>query len=442
MKKLLLFLFGVLAFAGMRAQEGDPTKPSYWTEEKLAQFDADLIANYQDVVYMKSSTFPKGSGEVELPICIKSHDVFSTTEFNILLPEDLEPEYTERDLGENRIEKVGVVVGTDRAPISSLDFSFVESKGWNMIAFSIQGFPMVENNEFCSIKVNISSLAAGVYDLIVLENQVIAGFDDNPNGHVQHSEQIVTKLVVTDEVVLDELSTEYPGEYTDVNVRVLRTISAGNWNTLCLPFDMSEKQCKAAFGDDVELAEFAGYDYDSDIDLINVKFNDINSITAYRPCIIKISNATDHETGFTVENVTINANTPTVITVGRGRMFGTIVNGTKLAIWDDWDEVYTKQYLYLSGNKFYYATTKTDPMMGFRGYFDFRDALKNKGANISDVKFTFNVNNEPTSIDGISSVEKVAEGVYNLSGQKLSEESLKTLPKGVYIVNGKKVYKK
>ena len=39
MKKLLLFLFGVLAFAGMRAQDSET-----WTEESLAQFDAELIA--------------------------------------------------------------------------------------------------------------------------------------------------------------------------------------------------------------------------------------------------------------------------------------------------------------------------------------------------------------------------------------------------------------
>ena len=207
---------------------------------------------------------------------------------------------------------------------------------------------------------------------------------------------------------------------------------------------MSEEQCKAAFGDDVELAEYAGYDFDPDIDLINVKFNDITSITANRPLIIKVSTAIAHEPGFTVENVTIappaeaEAEDELALEAGNGAMVGTYVNGTELfkSGRKGWC------YIFLSGNNFYYATADTQPMKGFRAYFDFSDELADKGINTTGVKFTFNVNNEPTSIDGISSVEKVAEGVYNLSGQKLSEESLKTLPKGVYIVNGKKVYKK
>ena len=57
-------------------------------------------------------------------------------------------------------------------------------------------------------------------------------------------------------IVLDELSTTAPEDASGVDVRVKRTIKAGDWNTICLPFAMTEEQCKAAFGDDVELADF------------------------------------------------------------------------------------------------------------------------------------------------------------------------------------------
>ena len=179
MKKLLLFLFGVLAFAGMRAQDSET-----WTEESLAQFDAELIADYTDVVYMKSCIFPKGSGVVDIPICIKAHSAFTTTEFDILLPEGLEPEWETGKLG----DKKAIVVGTDRANEATMDLSYVERTGkWNMIAFTLDDYPVVDDNRFCFVKVDISDLDPGVYDLIVQENQTIAGFEDNPNGSTQYA---------------------------------------------------------------------------------------------------------------------------------------------------------------------------------------------------------------------------------------------------------------
>ena len=67
--------------------------------------------------------------------------------------------------------------------------------------------------------------------------------------------------------VLNENSTTAP-EASDgaVDVRVKRTITAGTWSTLCLPFAMTEAQMKAAFGDDVELADFTGVDSETDED--------------------------------------------------------------------------------------------------------------------------------------------------------------------------------
>ena len=50
--------------------------------------------------------------------------------------------------------------------------------------------------------------------------------------------------------------------------------------------------------------------------------------------------------------------------------------------------------------------------------------------------------NGTTDINGIvteTPAEKAAEGVYTINGQKIaSDKSLNDLPKGIYIVNGKK----
>ena len=86
------------------------------------------------------------------------------------------------------------------------------------------------------------------------------------------------------------------------------------------------------------------------------------------------------------------------------------------------------------------ATTVPTTMKGVRAYFDFYDIISNKDTGIStdDVKFIFTFDDEPTSIDGMASSEKI-KGVYTVSGVKVAEDSLEGLPKGVYIVNGKKV---
>jgi hypothetical protein len=442
MKKLLLFLFGALAFAGMRAQEGDPTDPSYWTEEKLAEYDASVTGSYADVIYMKSCIFPKGSTIVELPINVKAHQKFNNVQFRTVLPEGLWPETESFAYGERVI-----VTSTDRCPEAVVDGKNFTNNGYTQFITSKSSYSTKEDDVFFYIQVNIEDLNVGVYDLTVNSGAKVSGFEDDANGSVQISEPIVTKLVISNEVILDEEDEEYPGDYAGVNVKVLRTISAGKWNTLCLPFSMTAEQCEAAFGEGVKLAEYAGYETEKSngkVTKINVLFDDIPSITANRPCIIKVSNAITHDDGFTVENVDIvppaeaDAEDELALEVGDGAMVGTYVNGTEL--FKDGRKGWC--YIFLSGNKFFYATADTQPMKGFRAYFDFEDELVDKGANISDVKFTFNVNDEPTSIDGILSVEKGAEGVYTVSGQKLSDESLKTLPKGVYIVNGKKVYKK
>ena len=37
-------------------------------------------------------------------------------------------------------------------------------------------------------------------------------------------------------------------------------MKAGEWSTICLPFDMTAEQVQTAFGDDVALGDFTGYD--------------------------------------------------------------------------------------------------------------------------------------------------------------------------------------
>ena len=103
--------------------------------------------------------------------------------------------------------------------------------------------------------------------------------------------------------VLDENGITIPVVEDIVDVRVLRTINANQWSTICLPFGMNESQMKDAFGDDVELGEFLGSVSTTDgkgrVTNISVNFSKAEHIAANCPYIIKVSKPV---TEFTLEN--------------------------------------------------------------------------------------------------------------------------------------------
>ena len=111
-------------------------------------------------------------------------------------------------------------------------------------------------------------------------------------------------------VTLNETSDTPPAASEGaVNVTVNRTINAGEWSTICLPFDMDEDQVKAAFGDDVELADFTSWSFEgtaTNVEKITIGFTDVTEIEKNHPYIIKVSSGI---TSFTVKNVTIEPTT-------------------------------------------------------------------------------------------------------------------------------------
>ena len=54
-------------------------------------------------------------------------------------------------------------------------------------------------------------------------------------------------------------------------------------------------------------------------------------------------------------------------------------------------------------------------------------------------KGTLTVEPDPTGITELSATQHGQKVVYTLNGQKLTVDNLKSLPKGVYVIDGKKV---
>ena len=236
--------------------------------------------------------------------------------------------------------------------------------------------------------------------------------------------------------ILDETSTTAPEAATGVDIRVKRTINANEWSTICLPFAMTEAQVTAAFGDDVELGDFIGYTptYESEIvKAIAVNFDNVTAIEANHPYIIKVSSAI---TEFTADGVTIE---PDDAIVSFGNTTGSGKNkvyhpadfiGTYVADFDFYNEA-TSYPLFLSGNKFWYATENTKHMKAFRAYFDLDDYMPEAELAEAPIFISFNDN-----VTAIRSIEQGGDDdrYYNLNGQHVTN-----VKKGLYIKNGKKV---
>ena len=217
-------------------------------------------------------------------------------------------------------------------------------------------------------------------------------------------------------------------------VKVLRTIGAGKWNTICLPFDMDATQIASAFGDNAIVAKFNGYDKhekDGKITGFGLHFNSTTTISAHTPYLIRVGSSVSD---FELDNVSI---TDAGGTPSDGAFVGTYQNLTNFG-----SEAHP--YLFLSGNQFFFAIGKTN-MKSFRGYFDLGEDLatyrNSKNGDSGSANVTVFVDDEATSISGMSVDQPIVDAVYDLQGRvvKVENNDLNSLQKGVYIVNGQKI---
>lgn len=257
---------------------------------------------------------------------------------------------------------------------------------------------------------------------------------DGTKSHPDNSTFKITIGAPADtRTILDETSTEMPEAATGVDVRVKRSLVADVWNTIVLPFAMTSQQVKEAFGDGVQLADFTGYEpsYDDDDNVTGIKvgFSSVSAIEANHPYIIKVKESISE---FTVDGVDINPDKPINAVIKRSRKQWSEMIGTYVA-----NTIIPEQTIFLNDNKFWYSTGTTK-MKAFRAYFDFYDVLADVEA--SEAKVSFEVNDEVTDIANISEPRMINGEVYNVQGLFVGKDvDLKQLPKGIYIVNGKKI---
>ena len=301
-------------------------------------------------------------------------------------------------------------------------------QAWSSNGSSISG----NDGEVAQIVLNIAADVDPDTYPIYIRNIAIS--DVNATSH--RTEEVETAVTVTEaseyDIVLNEnVNTEIKAA-TNVKVKVVRTIKANEWSTICLPFDMTEQQVKNVFGNDVQLAEFMDYDVNDDLTQITVNFDnarlDIDGLMANNPYIIKVS---DDITEFVVDGVTIDPDEENAVaeytngkTGSRKEVYGSFI-GTYHP-----QTVVPANSLFLSGNQFWYSTGLTK-MKAFRAYFTFVNVLAGVGGADARITMSFD---KSTGIDYVN-VDLNDNRYYDLQGRGVAQPT----KKGLYIQNGKKV---
>ena len=232
------------------------------------------------------------------------------------------------------------------------------------------------------------------------------------------------------------------------SITLNRSLNAGQWNTLTLPFNMTENEVKTVFGEGTQIIILEKAEISGDAANLHFRYHEIQNILAGYPYLIKPTKAV---TSFALNNKYID---PSIvqndIDCGSYTAKGTpgystanVENATGTA---GYSVNYKNGDIFLSdGNGKLYISQGTSYGKGYRSYIEKKDgtpAAKSIAMSYTGVED----NNEHGGTTSIGFTELSRDtlseiglgGVYNLNGQRISETT-NGLPKGIYIVNGQKM---
>ena len=218
-----------------------------------------------------------------------------------------------------------------------------------------------------------------------------------------------------------------------------RTFEAGKWSSLCLPFSVSINQMRSIFGNDVETVHFNHIGEDDHVAYFDRHVYD-QLYVAGVPVFIKPSETVSNPK-FTY--VTIDAPQPkNVYSEQYGYTFKGVYGSEDMG-----------EYGYFINDKLYWLKEKTMQSGSMRAYFKATSdntgsaqGARQLSAISFDEVFEGGDGQQTTGIVEIPSANAGSKqelfNVYSVSGTMVRRHvsSLEGLPKGVYVVNGKKVF--
>lgn len=235
---------------------------------------------------------------------------------------------------------------------------------------------------------------------------------------VNYSKSAANPTLTLDEKAEDTgdvlLKTESGKAY---DVTLARTLTANVWNTICLPFDVTAEQIADVLKSAGNIKEFDREDATKQ----TIYFKAATTMVAGKPYLIK---PTESAKELVFKGVKITAKSADA---SLGSEYGVCGTFGKYKMETDGTELFLK-----TDGKFYVPAVGKETMKGFRAYF-----LVPKSTSGAALNLSFG---DATGINGVAADAEKNVKVYNVNGQYVGT-SLEALPKGLYIVGGKKVLK-
>lgn len=292
----------------------------------------------------------------------------------------------------------------------------------NVRITSVKGLSLLQNTQIYGL---------GVRDLINDDGSIDMGKD----------------LLLDEDKTLDEKDT-----YMGAKMIFHRTFNKDNWNSLILPVDMTAAQVESAFGKGTEVSRFNRLE-DNWIYFTPVKEDNGVLIHKNIPYIIKPTNEPLANTEYTVGSSIKTIEGPVYIATG-------IIYTDETATLKHQDDVYNNGMIhygsyvrqnktndandfvpmgaYMLNNGAMVHTAKNHYVKGYRCWL----VETNPSEKTLQMAFTTGDNNTT----GIKTVEEQNRndkmGIYSISGVRMNSNNADNLPKGMYIVNNKKVFVK
>ena len=203
-----------------------------------------------------------------------------------------------------------------------------------------------------------------------------------------------------------------------------RTFVKDRWSTLCLPFSIGEEkltELKVTYGMTVE--ELVSFDSAEG----KLRFDTSSEIKANHPYIIRVGSDCAPFKDMDFETIVSKSSAMDDAEKGGARMFGTFETMTV----DSSEEM--AYYGFNSSAGQFFLVGKNATLPPFRACIAIPVVGNNKAAALS---LSHSVE---TSINGVNADHITSDdAIYNINGQKLGTNDGKNLPKGVYIIGGKK----
>ena len=252
--------------------------------------------------------------------------------------------------------------------------------------------------------------------------------------------------------------------------KFVESTTGHGWNALTLPVNLSSSQLRGTFGEKMELVKLIGLNEQNPQQIFfePVNLDGGEGLEAGKCYLVKVTNGpigSDDDTqdnAFKFNRITEGDDEsyykPEEVIYQYGNIYqfngvscpNGISNGTVTGTTDDGALKWTTYYYYpadngkaapagsyiMSGGDMYHLDSEWTGLIGTAWY------IEETNPSTESKTFVIDNGNGTTDINGIvteTPAGKAAEGVYTINGQKVaSDKSLNDLPKGIYIVNGKK----